>query len=348
MTRKKNRHLYSGAAVLLVFLFCGTAPARAGLLPYPSPSEAAAEMRGLAKRHPDRAEVFVAGRSAGGKDILCIRITRGDGEDRPNALIAGAIHGDEYIANRTAMAAAVMLLDTGGPLAERVLDKMDVYVLPLVNPDGYVTTWESSGDLPPKKTRTNDNEVDLNRNFGKPKFRIDLPLGFSGHKDPESDRWVGPGPWSEPEAQAVRELAREHGFFAAVDYHCSGGMIIPMLTDDRLAQRGLRKMTKAYRKAQSDKYIIAMFPWWVPIYQGSMEEGLYREAGALPILIELGKPQDIDSQKRKLNHFWAFNPGESEKIKKVSEDNARAALFALLEAYDYTSGRTEPRPVEVQ
>jgi predicted deacylase len=348
MTRKKYRPLYSGAWVLLVFLFCGRAPARAELPPYPSPSGLTEEIRGLAKKHPERAEAFVAGRSAGGKDILCIRITRGDGVDRPNAVIAGAIHGDEYIANRTAMAAAVMLVEGGDAVAERALEKMDVYVLPLINPDGYVTTWESAGELPPKKTRTNDNGVDLNRNFGKPRFRVDLPLGFSGHQDPGSDRWVGPGPWSEPETQMVRELAREHEFFAAVDFHCSGGMIIPMLTDDRLIQRGLRKMAKAYRKAQSDKYIIAMFPWWVPIYQGSMEEGLYREAGALPILIELGKPQDFDKQKKKLNHFWAFNPGESEKIKKVSEDNARAALSALLEAYGYTSGRTEPRPVEVQ
>lgn len=335
--------------IVLVFLFWAAPSSSLApeLWPYPSPAEFAAEVRALAAEHPDRAELLVIGRSAGGRELLCLRIHRGDGLERPAALIGGAIHGDEFIANRTAMAAARLLL-SGDPAAEEALEKMEVYVLPLINPDGYQATWDSGGELGPKQTRTNDRGVDLNRNFGKPEKNLPLPLGFSGSTDPESTRWVGPAPLSEPETRAVIELAREKKFFAAVDFHSSGGMIIPVLCDDKFTQRGVRKMAWAYRYAQSDPYLIVMFPYRLPVYQGSMEEGLNREAGTLAILIELGKPGDFDRNKARLNHFWRFNPASPEAIDRIADDNARATLSALVAGFDYSGGRTSPRPAEVR
>lgn len=333
--------------LVVLFFFLALVARGQELAPYPSPDAVLDEIRNMERLHPGMAEVFVAGKSAGGREILCVRIHRGDDKVRPAALIAGSIHGDEYIANRTAMAAAAMLLHDDDPVAEQVLERMDVYVLPLINPDGYVSTWESSGELPAKKTRTNDNEVDLNRNYGKPAFHIPLPMGFSGSKDPESTRYTGPAPFSEPESKAVRKLARDKMFFAAVDYHCSGGMIIPVLADDRYTQRGLHQAARVYKKALAESYIISMFPWWMPFYQGSMEECLYREAGTVVLLIELGKKKDFKKGKD-INHFWRFNPGDPESIARVSKDNAGAALSALLEAYEYTGGKTEPHPIDVR
>jgi len=344
---ERARPLAGTVLALALFMAPGLSLGR-DLAPYPSPVEVVAEVRGLAEEHPDRAEVFVIGESAGGREMLCVRVHAGDGEDRPAALVAGAIHGDEYIANRAAQAAADMLLDEFEPLADQVLQRMDIYIIPLINPDGYRETWDSEGFGDTKITRTNHNGVDLNRNFGKPPKRVDLPMGFSGHTDPGSNRWVGPFPASEPESRAVLELAREKRFFAAVDFHSAAGMIIPMLCDRRLDQRGLRKMALAYRKAQADKYSIAMFPYWLPIYQGSMEEGMHRVAGTLPILIELGKSRDMDRELGKDNHFWSFNPASEEVIDRVAGDNARAALHALIAAHDYTGGETEPRPAEVE
>ncbi|HUT52322.1 MAG TPA: M14 family metallopeptidase [bacterium] len=335
------------AALLAGLCAClASASWAAGLAPYPSPEAAADEARALGRDHPGRVEVLSAGRSAGGREVLAIRISKGGGGQRPAALIGGGIHGDEYIGNRTAMAAA-RLLTGDDPLAGRVLDKMDVYIIPLINPDGYAATWESAGQGPTKQTRTNGRGVDLNRNFGKPSVRIPLPLGYSGSTDPDSDRFVGPAPFSEPESRNVRRLADEKRFFAAVDFHSSGGLIIPALCDDRFTQRGLRRMARAYRGAQSGKYLITMFAWRLPIYQGSMEEGLYREAGTLALLIELGKPGDFTKRPEK-NHFRAFNPGTEEAIGRVADDNARAALAALLAAYEYTGGKTIGRPAAVR
>jgi hypothetical protein len=46
-------------------------------------------------------------------------------------------------------------------------------------------------------------------------------------------------------------------------------------------------------------------------------------------------------------NFWAYNPRDPETIKRISEDNANAALSALLAAHEYTKGQTEPRPIKV-
>lgn len=319
----------------------------AGLAPYPSLEAAQEEIRSLGEKHPDQVQVFSIGQSALGREVLALKIGKGDGKERPAALVGGGIHGDEYIGNRAAMAVADLLV-SGDPLAARVLEKMDVYMVPLINPDGYAATWESEGKGPTKETRTNGHGVDLNRNFGKPAGNIPLPLGYSGSKDPDSDRFVGPKPYSEPESQNIRRLAQEKHFFADVDFHSSGGLIIPVLCDDRESQRGLRKMANVYRQALRDRYIISMFPWRLPLYQGSMEEGLYREAGTLAVLIELGKSGDFKRVGKDKNHFWAFNPSDPAVIKRVADDNARATLTALYAAYHYTGGQTQARPIEVQ
>ena len=343
-----NRRNFPALITVLVAINCGWLSASLGnagegLAPYPSFAEAEAEVRDLAQTHPEQVQLFIAGKSAGGHDLLLLRIQKGDGIARPAALIAGGIHGDEFIGNRTAMAAAAILLASDDPLASQVLQRMDVYVLPLINPDGYAAAWECEGKGPAKQTRTNHNGVDLNRNFGKPKARLDLPLGYSGSRDPASTRYIGPSPVSEPEAQAVRDLAQKYRFFAAVDFHSSGGMIIPVLDDDPRSHLGLGKMAAAYRKAQADRYLIVMFPWWLPIYQGSMEECLYREAGTLAVLIELGKAKDFE-RGRNVSEFWGFNPREPETIARIAKDNARAAFAALLAAFEYTGGKTELRP----
>jgi len=345
MSRKKLPDLIMTLLVSIAggWLFASAGQAGEGLAPYPSFAAAEAEVRDLAQTRPEQVQLFIAGKSAGDHDLLLLRVHKGDGIARPAALIGGGIHGDEYIGNRTAMAAAAMLAAGDDPLASQVLQRMDVYILPLINPDGYAATWESEGKGPAKKTRTNQNGVDLNRNFGKPKARLDMPLGYSGSRDPDSTRYVGPAPVSEPEAKAVRDLAQKYRFFAAVDFHSSGGMIIPALDDDPGSHRGLAKMARAYRQAQANRYLIVMFPWWLPIYQGSMEECLYREAGTLAVLIELGQSKDFE-RGQNVSEFWGFNPRPPETIARIAKDNARAALAALLAAFEYTEGKTEPRP----
>ncbi len=63
--------------------------------------------------------------------------------------------------------------------------------------------------------------VDLNRNFGHQwNATVD-----SGSPDPSAEDYRGPAPFSEPETQALRDLALEHAFKYALSFH-SGAVFI--------------------------------------------------------------------------------------------------------------------------
>jgi hypothetical protein len=62
--------------------------------------------------------------------------------------------------------------------------------------------------------------VDLNRNYS---YMWGGP-GSSG--DPWSDIYRGPAPFSEPETQAIRNLALNHDFQAVISYHSYGQLIL--------------------------------------------------------------------------------------------------------------------------
>uniref|UniRef100_A0A3Q3GSE2 Carboxypeptidase B2 (plasma) n=1 Tax=Kryptolebias marmoratus TaxID=37003 RepID=A0A3Q3GSE2_KRYMA len=87
-----------------------------------------------------------------------------------------------------------------------ILDSMDIYVLPVLNPDGYKHTWTKNRLW--RKNRslrrgTNCVGVDLNRNF-------DASWGQGASHDPCSEIFCGSFPESEPETQAVADFLRSH------------------------------------------------------------------------------------------------------------------------------------------
>ena len=325
--------------ILVLWVWARAFAAGAGeesLGPYPSLEQVTGEIRQLEKDHPGRARLLIFGSSAQGRPLYAVRISRDDGRPRPQALVAGNIHGDEPIGNRTALAVARFLLDEDGrdPLATQVLQVAEVLIIPLLNPDGYARTQESEGKAPVKERRTNGRQVDLNRNFPRPGFGIWLPLGYSGSNNPRSTRYNGPQPLSEPETQAVRDLATSHPFFAAVDYHSAAGMIIPAKCQTRTCSREHKQMAKAYRQAQSRPYSIFNRPYWSPLWQGNMEDFLLAESGTLSLLIELGNPKERPGKEKE--EFWKMNPRDSTA---VVENNLKATLSAILEAYQITGGK---------
>ncbi|KAM4711428.1 carboxypeptidase B2 [Anableps anableps] len=89
----------------------------------------------------------------------------------------------------------------------QILDNMDVYVLPVMNPDGYKYTWTKNRmwrkNRSPKKG-TSCIGVDLNRNFDANWCTI------GASPDPCTEIYCGPFPESEPESQAVANFLRSH------------------------------------------------------------------------------------------------------------------------------------------
>ena len=114
------------------------------------------------------------------------------------------------------------------PEIQFLFDHTELYFIPIVNPDGYLYNEQSSpngGGFWRKNRRLNPDDsygVDLNRNYG-------FEWGFDNQgssPNPESQTYRGPGPFSEPETQAVREFCEAHEFQIALNYHTFGNLLI--------------------------------------------------------------------------------------------------------------------------
>ncbi|XP_068575952.1 carboxypeptidase B2 [Cebidichthys violaceus] len=88
-----------------------------------------------------------------------------------------------------------------------ILDNMDVYILPVMNPDGYQYTWTTNRMWRKNRSLSNRGNcigVDLNRNF-------DANWCTEGASaDPCSEIYCGGFPESEPESGAVASFLRSH------------------------------------------------------------------------------------------------------------------------------------------
>ena len=165
---------------------------------YHTPADISAELRILADLHPDIARVVDLGRSWEGRELTGIVLTdlpRQREPDEPSYRVLGTHHGDEWSSMEVAFSVAVALADGYGedPAITTLLDTSEVWVLPVVNPDGVVAF-----------TRRNSRGVDLNRNYSY---------------QWQSSNSAGTGPFSERESDAVRVFSRQRSFAHSLSMH---------------------------------------------------------------------------------------------------------------------------------
>jgi hypothetical protein len=153
-------------------------------------------MTDLAAAYPDLTEMINLGLSVEGRPLWALRIT-GPGEDKPGVLYHGAQHGNEQAGASVVAYAAYYILTNydSDPDVAVLVDNVEWFLLPIMNPDGYVAYQ-----------RYNANGVDLNRNWGGPGSG-ESPYG-------------GPYPFSEPETAAMRDFLLAHtGVRVHIDFH---------------------------------------------------------------------------------------------------------------------------------
>lgn len=119
---------------------------------------------------PDLCEVSSIGTSIEGRDIWMLHITGTGAGCRPAVFYESLIHCREWITGPVVLYLADYLVnnyDTNPDVADLV-DGLDIYLVPVVNPDGYVYTWTTNRMW--RKNRRNNGDgsygVDLNRNWG--------------------------------------------------------------------------------------------------------------------------------------------------------------------------------------
>ncbi|HEV7710214.1 MAG TPA: M14 family metallopeptidase, partial [Asanoa sp.] len=204
--------------------------------PYNAPGGIRDELVATAARYPKLTEVVNFGKSTQGKTMTAVRVTKNaknvrDGS-RPAMLYMGAQHAREWITVEMNRRLLHYVLDNYGkdPAITNLVDKTELWFVPVANPDGYDYTFTGDNRLWRKNLRDNDGDgqittvdgVDLNRNFAY-KWGYD---NEGSSPNPTSDTYRGPGPNSEPETKAIDGLYRKIRPEFFINYHSAAQLLL--------------------------------------------------------------------------------------------------------------------------
>ncbi len=127
-----------------------------------------------------------------------------NGRNKKVIWIDSNIHGREWIAGATGTWILNELLTNATAHHCAILDQLDFYVVPMLNPDGYEYSRTSTRMW--KKTRSVNSGSSCRGS--DPNINWSFHWGTSASSNPCSDMFKGPSAFSEPETQAVRDVIR--------------------------------------------------------------------------------------------------------------------------------------------
>ncbi|XP_071950984.1 carboxypeptidase B-like [Antedon mediterranea] len=185
---------------------------------------------------------------------------------KPAIYFQGGIHSREWISPATVMYFTNKFVEDYGRDSEvtRMLDEIDWYIVPSLNADGYVYTWEYDRLWRKTRQRFKGNlcvGTDPNRNY-------DYKWGGEGASNNScSLTYAGPHAFSEPEIKGstgfLLEKAKTQPFKVFIDWHSySQLMLAPWswtdkeLPPDAAAQDDFaRETTQAIESVYGTKYV---------------------------------------------------------------------------------------------
>ena len=203
---------------------------------YSEPGGIRDELVDLSQQYPKLAKLVRIGRTVQGQDILAIKVTKNatrvaDGS-RPAVLYSSTQHAREWITTEmnTRLLRYYLEQYASNATVQRVVDRTELWFVPVANPDGYDYTFTEGNRLWRKNLRDNDGDgvitgfdgVDPNRNFP---YR----WGYDNEGSspvPSSLTYRGPAPGSEPETRALDRLMRRIGFAFQINYHSAAELLL--------------------------------------------------------------------------------------------------------------------------
>jgi len=292
-------------------------------------------------RESSIADLIDLGLSFENRPLTGIRLSTG-GTDKPAIFINGCQHAREWI---TVMA-STFLVDhliynyNTDVFIQNLLDHVDVYIVPIVNPDGYVyshTTdryWRKNRQLNPSSSCVG---IDLNRNWD-----ADWNGGESTSTSSCSDVYVGEEAFSAVEAQNVKNYMESiPNLKGHLDIHSYSALVLGpwgythQTTPDHEEVVSLgTAMNDALTDANEYSYTFGTGDANGALYlaSGTMPDWSYDSLGAFGYTYEL-RPQTWGE--------GGFELPES-KIKLACEENYQGALEMLIWAAQDAMGCTNP------
>jgi len=145
------------------------------------------------------------GSSYEGSDMRILKVCQGECGNKPAIWIDGGIHAREWVSPSTVTFMMQQLVEKDADHPD-LTQELDWYILPVVNPDGYLYTQNENRFW--RKTRSPNGGgcvgTDANRNWG-----YQWNTGGSS-PDPCSDTYMGSEAFSEVENRNVRDFLWEH------------------------------------------------------------------------------------------------------------------------------------------
>ncbi|XP_055464104.1 carboxypeptidase A2 [Psammomys obesus] len=166
------------------------------------------EMDNLVAENPGLVSKVNIGSSFENRPVSVLKFSTGG--DKPAIWLDGGIHAREWVTQATALWTANKIASDYGtdPAITSLLGTMDIFLLPVTNPDGYVFSQTTNRMWRKTRSRVSGSfclGVDPNRNW-------DANFGGPGaSSNPCSDSYHGPKPNSEVEVKAIVDFIKSHG-----------------------------------------------------------------------------------------------------------------------------------------
>ncbi|WP_205698207.1 M14 family zinc carboxypeptidase [Conexibacter sp. SYSU D00693] len=301
----------------------------------------------LAAEHPGLVRpVVLPVPSLEGREIRGVEISQDVGrtdDGKPVFVVLAAHHAREWPSAEAALEFALDLVqrhDAGDARVRAILAAERVYVVPIINVDGYAVSRDGGSsvalrrkncrptagdDGTPCAARVTTSGVDLNRNYAA------YWGGEGASTSASAEDFRGSGPWSEPETQAVHELTRRLQVTGLQTLHNVAALV--------LRPPGLRSVGTApdepALKALGDAMAAAtgyasQFGYELYDTSGTTEDWNYTAQGTFGYTIELGGDGFQGPFAQNVVQQYLGTPGTATEGKGVRE----ALLLAAEQAAD--------------
>ncbi|KAH6563800.1 hypothetical protein BASA50_004513 [Batrachochytrium salamandrivorans] len=246
--------------------------------------------KGLAGLYPHLVETFSIGKTYEGRDILGIHIHSKESPNKvanPKEIVFhGGTHAREWIAPAVVSYIATQLLSKYGKNNDvtTLLDTFVYSIIPVLNIDGYVYTHKR--DRMWRKTRKPNRfacvGTDPNRNW-------EYGWGSGGSsKNPCSDAYMGPEPFSEPEPRQLAAYVQSHSpnVISYIDFHAFsqlwmfpyGNVCNSSPPDNDKLMRVSNSATKALKKTYGTSFTVGQICQVIYQASGSSVDHVYARA----------------------------------------------------------------------
>ncbi len=258
------------------------------------------------------------GRSVEGRPLW--RLDAGP-SDAPSVFLTGLIHGVEMIGGLALLETARRLQGAGTRLV----------VLPICNPDALFANAARLARGRIAFQRCNAHRVDLNRNFPRVSaHRSWHPM--SGSRFRLSPHYVGPHALSEPESEAIAQVASEVQPGLALGFHSFGNLLLHprgFTREPHPDTARFRALGGAFTGAQERPYKVMSSARLYPVL-GDLDDWLDARFGTRAFTVEVGQlDRRLLDPRRLVNPFWWMNP----TAVTATVGNAAAGAVALVQAW---------------